>query len=96
MNLDDTNIQALKEQIKEGTFYYQKFDLLFKDRIKEAIAAAPGILEVSFECGHVTVFIDKMKKVKRPSNIIAEFEYCYLLKNSYDEYIGYIGKKVLE
>lgn len=89
-------MEELKEQLQEGTFYYQKFDLLFKDKVKEIVAAAPGILEVNFECGYVTVFIDKIKKVKRPSNIIAEFEYCYLLKNSYDEYIGYIGKKVAE
>ena len=34
----------------------------------------------------------EVKKVRRPTGIIGEFEWCYLIRNEYGEDIGYIGR----
>ena len=90
MNKDE----KLKEQLQQGTFYYHKLGLLVKGKVNIVLQVSNDTLNVNFVGGCVEVY--KIKSVKRPANIIAEFEWCYLLKNEYDDVIGYIGKRVLE
>lgn len=86
--------EELKEQLQQGTFYYHKFGLLVKGKVNLILETSKDTLNVSFTGGCVDVYIDKIKPIRRPGNIIANFEYCYMLKNEYDECIGYIGKAV--
>lgn len=87
------NIENLKKQLLQGTFYYHKFGLLVKGNVNLVLEMSKDILNVNFTGGTVGVYIDKITPVKRPGNIIAAFEWCYILKNEYDDVIGYIGLK---
>lgn len=91
--MNGINIEELKEQLLKGTFYYYKSNLFIKSEITRVVEMEGIFLEISFECGNVDVFIDNIKPVRRPGNIIAKFEWCYLLKNEDNECIGYIGLK---
>ena len=42
---------------------------------------------------HFDPYKDKVKKVRRPPNIISVFIWCYLLKDEDNQSIGYIGLK---
>ncbi|MBY6915504.1 hypothetical protein [Clostridium botulinum] len=88
------DIKELKEQLKEGTFYYHKFGLLVKGKVNMILELSKDSLNVNFEGGTVDIYSDKVKKIRRPGNIIERFEWCYILKNQYNECIGYIGKLV--
>lgn len=87
-------IEELKEQLQQGTFYYHKFGLLVKGKVKLVLPIDNDTLNVNFTGGTVDIYMDKIKAVRRPDNIIAKFEWCYKLRNEYDECIGYIGEKV--
>lgn len=91
--MNELNIEELKEQFLKGTFYYYKFGLFVKSKVIRVVTKDNDFLEVSFECGNVDIFINKLKPIRRPGNIIADFEWCYMLQNEYDEVIGYIGLK---
>lgn len=86
-------MEELKEQLQEGTFYYHKFGLLVKGKVNIVLQVSENTLNVSFVGGCVDVYRYKIKPVKRPANIIAEFKWCYVLKNEYDDVIGYVGLK---
>jgi len=85
----------LKEQLSQGTFYFYKFGLLIKTKVVDVIELDEELWQVVLECGNVDVFPKRIKKVRRPSMWINEFEWCYVLKNSYDESIGYIGLPIV-
>lgn len=87
-------MKELKEQLQQGTFYYHKFGLLVKGKVNVVLQNSETTLNVNFIGGMVDVYIDKLKPVRRPGNIIADFEWCYMLKNEYDDIIGYIGRVV--
>lgn len=89
--MKDVYIKKLKRQLQEGTFYYHKFGLLVKGKVNLVLELSENSLNVNFVGGCVDVYADKIKSVKRPSNIIKKYKWCYLLKNEYDEIIGYIG-----
>jgi hypothetical protein len=91
--MDEKEFEKLKEQLKQGTFFYHRFGLLVKGKVNDAFLINDDTLHISFNGGYLELIGNKVKKVKRPSDIIAEFEWCYLLKNEYDQEIGYIGLK---
>lgn len=91
-NMSIKYIKELKEQLKGGTYYYYKCGLLIKGKVKLVMENSTDILNVTFEGGVVDVYIEKIKLIRRPSNIIEKFEWCYILKNHYNEVLGYIGK----
>lgn len=84
-------INKLAEQLKEGTFYYYKIGLFIKSPVIEVFKIDDNSLTVNFNNGAVDVYLDTIKSIKRPSNIVKPFKWCYVLKNYYDEIIGYIG-----
>lgn len=91
------NKAELCKQLKEGTFYFYKFGLLVKLPVAEVIDKE-DFIELNFanNGGYVHVFVEHMQKVRRPGNIISKFDWCYSLKNDYEDHIGYIGKETNE
>lgn len=87
------NIEKLKEQLQQGTFYYHKSNLVVTGKVYNIVSYDDGELEIFFTGGIVSVYKDKLDKVICPLNTIGVFKWCYLLKNSDDESIGYIGLK---
>lgn len=91
------NRAELCKQLKEGTFYFYKFGLLVKLPVAEVIDKEDFItLNFANNGGYVDVFVEHMQKVSRPGNIIAKFDWCYSLKNDYEDHIGYICKETNE
>ena len=73
LGMNEINIKKIKEQLQQGTFYYYKSNLFIKSEVTRVVEMEDIFLEISFECGNVDVFIDKIKPVRRPDNIIAKF-----------------------
>lgn len=85
--------ELLKHDLEEATFYYSKSDLVLRLPVLDISKSDDGISLELGDNSHLIIWHDsEVKKVKRPSNFIGEFEYCYLIKNSEKENIGYIGK----
>lgn len=84
----------LMEQLKKGTYYYNKMGLFIKSSVTNVFMYDNESLGVDFACGAVDIFLNTIKDIKRPPGVIKSFEWCYMLKNYYDEVIGYIGKEV--
>ena len=91
--MNEINIEKLKEQLQQGTFYYSNSNILVKGKVYNVISYDDGQLEIFFTGGKVDLYKDKLTKVRRPHNIIGAFKWCYLLKNEDNENIGYIGLK---
>lgn len=87
------NIKELKEQLKQGVFYYYKSNLMVNAKVYNIVSYDDGELEIFFTGGIVGVYKDKLTKVKRPANILGSFKWCYSLKNEDDAVTGYIGLK---
>ncbi|MBC5630633.1 hypothetical protein H8S20_17380 [Clostridium sp. NSJ-6] len=88
--------ELLKHDLEDAYFYMHIPNLIIKLPISEVVVSEDGInLELGTD-GNSTLTIWKeaseVIKVRRPSNIVGIFEYCYLIKNEYKEPIGYIGK----
>lgn len=86
-----SDIQKLKEQLIQGTFYYY-IDALFIHAKVKNVCELTSCLHIDFEGGAVDVATDKIKPIRRPSNIVEKFNWCYILKSYDNECIGYIGK----
>lgn len=85
------NNQGLKQQLTTGTFYYYIDSLFIHAKVKN-VCELSKFLHIDFEGGAVDVAMDKIKLIKRPSNIVEKFNWCYILKSYNDECIGYIGQ----
>jgi hypothetical protein len=86
------NVDKLKDKLLKGTFFYYKNSLYVKGDIYNVVSYDDVELEIFFKGGIVGVYKDKLKTIRRPGNIIEKFDWCYILKDEYDECIGYIGK----
>lgn len=84
------------EKLKEGTFYYYKNGLVIFSKVTNVKLEAKDFISINFECGSVDMFIKGVKPIKRPGNIIANFEWCYILRDTEGDCLGYVGKKVEE
>ena len=83
--------KKLKDQLLKGKFYYYK-DALFINAKVKGVCELTSCLHINFEGGSVDVCIDKFELIKRPSNIVEKFKWCYMLKSYDNECIGYIGE----
>lgn len=84
----------LCEAIEEGYYYFYKFDLLIRLGIYKMVSEDGGAkIKFAGNSGELTIWTDTtVKKVSRPSNIIQNFEWCYVINNNQGEVLGYIGK----
>ena len=102
MAYERQNILKLKEvfevNLLEGTYFFQKHDVYFESKIKsfEIIKNCfdeEDFLDIELENGHVGIGeYSKVAKIKRPSNIVKLFDWCFAIRNIDGEHIGYIGK----
>jgi hypothetical protein len=86
--------KLLCEAIEEGYYYFYKFDLFIKLSISKTISEDGAIkIKLDNNAGELIIWIDTIvKKVSRPGFLVSKFEWCYLIKNSEGELLGYIGK----
>lgn len=87
------NIEKLKQQLQQGTFYYHKSNLVVTGKVYNIVSYDDGELEIFFTGGIVSAYKDKLDKVRHPPNAISVFKWCYILKDEYNECVGYIGEK---
>lgn len=91
------NIDELREQLLNGTYYNYGYGWVVKLDIAEILIGVLGTSDfMSVRLvggGYVDILSENIKPVRRPGNIIAKFKWCYLLKNKDGECIGYIGEK---
>lgn len=84
----------VNENLIEGTYYFIKGELFIKSKIID-IEENGTTLNIKFTCGELEVQEENLIKVRRPCNLIQKFIWCYILRNSSNEVIGYIGKAMM-
>lgn len=73
-------------------YYFQKTDLIIKSELVSVEHSTEEIY-IKFTGGGLSIWRDStVLKVKKPSNTVGKFEFCYLIKNCDGEILGYIGK----
>lgn len=82
------------EKLKEGTFYYSICGMHFSSEIigVRVWESDSNTIEIKFQGGEL--YSDNFESVNRPAFFIADFEWCYKIKNEYGDFIGYVGKKI--
>lgn len=74
-------------------YYFQKTNLKIKSKVTD-FQSESNEIKIKFQNGELSVLKEnQIKKVSRPSNIIEKFTWCYAIKNTDEDLIGYIGKK---
>jgi hypothetical protein len=82
----------IPEDLSGVYFYFQKTGLEIKAELISVEHSREEIY-IGFTGGSLSMPSEsKIVKVKRPSNNVDKFEFCYLIKNNSDEVLGYIGK----
>ena len=90
--------EVLKVDLLEGIYYFQKEDVFLKSNIKgfEIIKNSTGeedLLDIELDNGHIGICeCSKVTKINRPPNISLKFDWCFSIRNTSGELIGYIGK----
>lgn len=87
--------ELLKHDLEEAYYYLYLPNLIIKLPIVDIAESDSGIaLTLGDNNGELIIFKEasEVRRVRRPDNIIGNFEWCYLIKNEYKEPIGYIGK----
>lgn len=88
--------ELLKRDLEEAHYYLNISNLIIVLPITDIAASEDGVTLTLGEDNDSSITIWKeaseVKRVRRPTGIIGEFEWCYLIKNEYKENIGYIGK----
>ncbi|MEG0368299.1 MAG: hypothetical protein RR585_15750 [Coprobacillus sp.] len=83
-------IDLIGEDLRDIYYYFYRDELFIKSPI---LAVDHRNLEVIFQNGSINITKDiEIIKIKRPSNIIKTFKWCYKLSNKDNELLGYIGK----
>lgn len=87
------DINKLVQQLQEGKVYINKLSLCIRAKVQKVFIADKDKLTILFHDGCIDFILSKAKKVIAPSNAIRDFEWCYELRNYYDDVIGYICKE---
>lgn len=89
--------ELLKYDLEDAIFYLRVSELLIVLPVMEVGADSNGkgitLTLGEDESSYLNIWDDtKVKKVRRPANVIAEFEWCYLIEQN-GKHIGYLGKR---
>lgn len=83
-------LQTDKNKIK---YHYYKSGLLINTNVTE-IEIDDEHIDVYFVGGVISIINNcTIDRVRRPSNLITDCEYCYQIKNEYEDGIGYLFVK---
>lgn len=86
----------LKYDLEEAHYYLNKPNLIIVLPITDIATSEDGVTLTlgGDNTSSITIWKEasEVKRVRRPTGIIGEFEWCYLIKNEYKESIGYIGR----
>ena len=89
--------ELLQHDLEEAHYYLNIPNLIIVLPITDIAISKDGITLTLGEdnTSSITVWKEasEVKRVRRPSNIVGGFKWCYLIKNEYKENIGYIGRK---
>lgn len=88
--------ELLKYDLEEAFYYLNMPNLIIVLPITDIATSEDGVTLTLGEDNTSSITICKeaseVKRVRRPTGIIGEFEWCYPIKNEYKENIGYIGR----
>lgn len=88
--------ELLQHDLEEANYYLNIPNLIIVLPITDISASEDGITLTlgNDNTSSITIWktASEVKKVRRPTGILGEFEWCYLIKNEYKENIGYIGR----
>lgn len=84
----------IKRNLEDGFFYFQLHNVFIRAKIKRVVGrkTLTKYLIIEFENGNIDIHSKtRVTEIKRPKNILTEFEWCYEIRNEDDEFLGYIG-----
>lgn len=88
--------ELLKHDLEEANYYLNMPNLIIILPITDIAISNDGVTLTLGEdkTSSITIWkkASEVKRIRRPTGIIGEFEWCYLIKNEYKENIGYIGR----
>ena len=88
--------ELLQHDLEEAHYYLNIPNLIIVLPIIVIATSEDGVTLTLGEDNKSSITIWKeeseVKRVRRPTGIIGEFEWCYLIRNEYKESIGYIGR----
>lgn len=88
--------ELLQHDLEEAHYYLNIPNLIIVLPITDIATSEDGVTLTLGEDNASSITIWKeaseVKRGRRPTGIIGEFEWCYLIKNEYKENIGYIGR----
>ncbi|WP_310939913.1 hypothetical protein [Clostridium sp. SHJSY1] len=83
----------IPNDLSEVYYYFHKTDLTIKAQLTSVEHSREDIY-IQFTTGSIVISdMSKIRKVKKPIHNTGTFEFCYMIKNSDNEVIGYIGKQ---
>ena len=88
--------ELLQHDLEEAHYYLNIPNLIIVLPITDIATSKDGITLALGDdtTSSITIWKEasEVKRVRRPTGIIGEFQWCYLIKNEYKENIGYIGR----
>ena len=87
--------KLINKKLEDGFFYFQLHNIFIKSKINKVIGEKnlTKYLTLEFNCGRLEIHKrTSVIEIKRPPNIMIEFEWCYRIENLNGEFLGYIGK----
>ena len=84
----------ISKNLEEGFFYFQLHNIFIKSKINKVRGrkSMTKYLTVEFDNGHLDIHTKtKLTEIKRPPNIMTEFDWCYRIENTDGEFLGYLG-----
>lgn len=83
----------IPEDLSEVYYYFHKTDLTIKAQLTSVEHSRESIY-IQFTTGSIVISdMSVITKLKKPSHNTGTFEFCYMIKNSENKVIGYIGKQ---
>ena len=88
--------ELLQNDLEEAHYYLNIPNLIIVLPITDIATSEDGVTLTLGEdnASSITIWkeVSEVKRVRRPTGVIGEFDWCYLIKNEYKENIGYIGR----
>ena len=87
--------KLISKNLEEGFFYFQLHNIFIKSKINKVKGrkTLTKYLILEFDNGHLDIHTKtKIIEIKKPPNMMVEFDWCYRVENMCGEFLGYLGK----